>query len=94
MPACSPPPPGTTFLLPQKPYPLPIPPPHLTPSYPRWRFVQRLASATISAFSTQQMLYAIGLGASRVLPTAAALNWVLKDGLGRLGKLMAREWKE
>lgn len=27
-------------------------------------------------------------GATRVLPTAAALNWVLKDGLGRLGKLM------
>lgn len=26
-------------------------------------------------------------GASRTLPAAAALNWVLKDGLGRLGKL-------
>ena len=33
------------------------------------------------------MLYAVGLGATRTLPTAAALNWVLKDGLGKLGKL-------
>ena len=54
----------------------------------RWRFVQRVASATLTVFSTQQMLHAIGLGAQRSLPTAAALNWVLKDGLGRLGKLL------
>lgn len=33
------------------------------------------------------MLRAIGVGAKRALPSAAALNWVLKDGLGRLGKL-------
>ena len=33
------------------------------------------------------MLQAIGLGATRRLPAAAAVNWVLKDGLGRLGKL-------
>lgn len=50
---------------------LQMPPPPTQPPGPtpgplpllRWRFVQRLASATISAFSTQQMLYAIGLGA-------------------------------
>lgn len=41
----------------------------------------------LAVFSTQQMLAAIGLGASRRLPAAAAVNWVLKDGLGRLGKL-------
>eukprot|EP00850_Spirogloea_muscicola_P020346 SM000213S06811 [mRNA] locus=s213:49493:53314:- [translate_table: standard] len=37
--------------------------------------------------ATQAMLQAIGVGGRRSLPTAAALNWVLKDGLGRLGKL-------
>eukprot|EP00850_Spirogloea_muscicola_P007998 SM000041S15557 [mRNA] locus=s41:708479:712109:- [translate_table: standard] len=37
--------------------------------------------------ATQAMLQAIGVGGWRSLPTAAALNWVLKDGLGRLGKL-------
>lgn len=33
------------------------------------------------------MLQAIGIGARRALPAAAGLNWVLKDGLGRLGRL-------
>lgn len=37
--------------------------------------------------STQSLLYAIGLGAGAI-PTAAALNWVLKDGLGQLGGVL------
>ncbi|XVF15668.1 hypothetical protein REPUB_Repub09cG0174400 [Reevesia pubescens] len=32
------------------------------------------------------MFQAIGIGYSRSLPSAAALNWVLKDGLGRLSR--------
>ena len=55
--------------------------------YARFRFFQRAASSCITVFATQQMLQAIGLGATRRLPAAAAVNWVLKDGLGRLGKL-------
>ena len=55
--------------------------------YAKFRFAQRIASSCISVFATQQMLTAVGLGASRTLPAAAAVNWVLKDGLGRLGKL-------
>ena len=35
----------------------------------------------------QSLLAAVGVGAQRTLPTAAAINWVLKDGLGRLGRL-------
>lgn len=35
----------------------------------------------------QSLLTAVGVGASRSLPAAAAVNWVLKDGLGRLGRL-------
>jgi hypothetical protein len=34
------------------------------------------------------MLHALGVGGKRGLPSAAALNWVLKDGLGRLGRLI------
>lgn len=34
----------------------------------------------------QAMFRAIGIGYSRSLPAAAALNWVLKDGLGRLSR--------
>lgn len=56
-------------------------------AYARWRFLQRVASSVITVLATQQMLFAVGLGAKRALPTAAALNWVLKDGLGRIGKL-------
>lgn len=29
----------------------------------------------------------MGVGAQRSLPAAAAINWILKDGLGRLGRL-------
>lgn len=32
------------------------------------------------------MFRAIGIGYSRSLPSAAALNWVLKDGLGRFSR--------
>ena len=56
-------------------------------AYAKFRFAQRVASSCITVFATQQMLQAVGLGATRRLPAAAAVNWVLKDGLGRLGKL-------
>jgi glutamate N-acetyltransferase/amino-acid N-acetyltransferase len=35
----------------------------------------------------QSLLQAVGVGAKRALPAAATINWVLKDGLGRLGRL-------
>jgi hypothetical protein len=34
------------------------------------------------------MLYSIGLGSAAAIPTAGALNWVFKDGLGQLGTLL------
>jgi len=35
---------------------------------------------------SQAMFTAMGVGFSRSLPSAAALNWVLKDGIGRLSR--------
>ncbi|EFN59464.1 hypothetical protein CHLNCDRAFT_138052 [Chlorella variabilis] len=35
----------------------------------------------------ESLLQAVGVGARRSLPAAATINWVLKDGLGRLGRL-------
>jgi len=35
----------------------------------------------------QALLYAVGLGKGAI-PTAAAVNWVLKDGLGYLSKIL------
>ena len=60
-------------------------------SYARWRFVQRISSSCMQVLSTQAMLHAVGVGGGRVggaLPAAAALSWVLKDGLGKMGKLV------
>lgn len=34
------------------------------------------------------MLVAVGIGGKNAIPAAAGLSWVLKDGLGRLGRLL------
>ncbi|KAK1589347.1 hypothetical protein Q3G72_033012 [Acer saccharum] len=49
-----------------------------------WKFLHRVFSSALQVLATQAMFRAIGIGYSRSLPAAAALNWVLKDGLGRL----------
>jgi hypothetical protein len=55
--------------------------------YVSWRASHRLFSSMLGIFATQSLLSAVGVGAQRALPAAAAINWVLKDGLGRLGRL-------
>jgi glutamate N-acetyltransferase/amino-acid N-acetyltransferase len=65
-------------------------PQEVTPDYwewCKWRATHRIFSSMASVFGTQSLLLAIGVGAKRTLPAAAAINWVLKDGLGRLGRL-------
>ncbi|KAK9269748.1 hypothetical protein L1049_001526 [Liquidambar formosana] len=52
--------------------------------YVKWKFLHRFFSSALQVLATQAMFRAIGLGYSRSLASAAALNWVLKDGLGRL----------
>ena len=49
--------------------------------------VVALASSAAMVLSTQSLLYAIGLGAGAI-PLSAAINWVLKDGLGHLGGVL------
>ncbi|KAH7687072.1 Root UVB sensitive family protein [Dioscorea alata] len=55
--------------------------------YSLWRGVQGVASQVSGVLSTQALLYAVGLGKGAI-PTAAAINWVLKDGIGYLSKIM------
>ncbi len=65
-------------------------PNEVTPDYwewCKWRAAHRIFSSMASVFGTQSLLLAVGVGAKRTLPAAAAINWVLKDGLGRLGRL-------
>ncbi|XP_044467266.1 protein root UVB sensitive 1, chloroplastic isoform X3 [Mangifera indica] len=55
--------------------------------YSLWRGVQGVASQISGVLATQALLYAVGLGKGAI-PTAAAINWVLKDGIGYLSKIM------
>ncbi|KAL7231898.1 hypothetical protein ACSBR2_010012 [Camellia fascicularis] len=54
--------------------------------YVKWKFLHRVFSSALQVLATQAMFRAIGIGFSHSLPSAAALNWVLKDGLGRLSR--------
>ena len=63
-------------------------------SYTRWRCVQRLLSATVNVFGVQAMVMAVGLRDARavaaggaVVGAAAAVDWVLKDALGKVTRL-------
>jgi len=47
-----------------------------------WNLVQMTFSSALGVLSTQQLLLALGIGS---VSSSAALNWVLKDGLGQLG---------
>eukprot|EP00921_Rhytidocystis_pertsovi_P020594 GHVQ01032862.1.p1 GENE.GHVQ01032862.1~~GHVQ01032862.1.p1 ORF type:complete len:854 (-),score=80.45 GHVQ01032862.1:95-2656(-) len=54
--------------------------------YIRWRAAHRLLSASMSVFATQALLLALNLK-SRSVGDAAALQWILKDVFGKLGRL-------
>lgn len=49
--------------------------------------VQRTFSQINQMFSTQSLLYALGVGAKRTIAASAAINWMIKDGLGRLARM-------
>jgi hypothetical protein len=38
-------------------------------------------------FATQSLLYALGIGASKTLAASAAVNWMLKEGLGKVARM-------
>ncbi|KAK3828302.1 MAG: vitamin B6 photo-protection and homoeostasis-domain-containing protein [Benniella sp.] len=62
-------------------------PESVTPNYwafSKWQFVHNVAGSVTAVISTQSLLFAMGLGAGSI-PMAAALNWIIKDGLGQLG---------
>ncbi|GLI59514.1 hypothetical protein VaNZ11_001407 [Volvox africanus] len=52
-----------------------------------WQGVNNMAMTANTVLASTFMLYAVGLGAGSI-PTAGALNWVLKDGMGQLGTLL------
>uniref|UniRef100_A0A7N0UY04 Protein root UVB sensitive 4 n=1 Tax=Kalanchoe fedtschenkoi TaxID=63787 RepID=A0A7N0UY04_KALFE len=52
--------------------------------YLKWKCLHRVFSSALQVLATQAMFRAIGIGCSRSFASAAAFNWVMKDGLGRL----------
>ncbi|KAK9102803.1 hypothetical protein Sjap_020057 [Stephania japonica] len=59
--------------------------------YSLWRSAQGVASQVSGVLATQALLYAVGLGKGAI-PTAAAINWVMKDGIGYLSKIMLSKY--
>ena len=56
--------------------------------YVGWQAAHHAAGAANGVLASTFLLYAVGLGHSSAIPTAGALSWVLKDGLGQLGTLL------
>jgi hypothetical protein len=50
-------------------------------------WVQRFFSQVNLMFATQSLLYALGIGASKTLAASAAVNWMIKDGLGKAARM-------
>lgn len=58
-----------------------------SPCLTRAETVQRFSSQINMMFATQSLLYALGVGASKMLPASAAINWMMKEGLGKLARM-------
>jgi len=52
----------------------------------RWRIIQRFVNANVHVFGTQSLLMGLGLKTNN-LGLSAALNWVLKDALGKIVRM-------
>lgn len=55
--------------------------------YIRWRNLQRFVNANVHVFGTQSLLLGLGIKNRNALGLGAALNWVLKDALGKLVRM-------
>jgi hypothetical protein len=55
--------------------------------YMQWRFLQRFCNANLHVIGTQSLLLGLGIESSR-LGVGAALNWVLKDALGKMTRML------
>jgi hypothetical protein len=66
-------------------YPSTVAPGYLR--YTLWQALHHAAGSANGVLASSFLLYAVGLGPG-ALPTAGALNWVLKDGLGQAGTLL------
>ncbi|KAA8536630.1 hypothetical protein F0562_029108 [Nyssa sinensis] len=73
-------------------------PDSVTPSYVpymTWRALKHFFGGAMGVFTTQSLLSSVGVSRNRATPGAVAINWILKDGAGRIGKMLfARQGKK
>ncbi|KAM7265828.1 hypothetical protein ACFE04_003511 [Oxalis oulophora] len=73
-------------------------PDSVTPSYVpymKWRALKHFFGGAMGFFTTQTLLNSVGIAQKQALPGAVAINWILKDGAGRVGKMLyARQGKK
>ncbi|KAK1568935.1 hypothetical protein Q3G72_030650 [Acer saccharum] len=63
--------------------------------YMMWRALKHFFGGAIGVFTTQTLLGSVGVSRNRAAPGAVAINWILKDGAGRVGKMIfARQGKK
>lgn len=55
--------------------------------YTRWRWSAFFWGGAVGVFATQGLLMAVGVGRQTAAPMAAALQWVVRDGMGRVGRI-------
>lgn len=68
--------------------------PSYTP-YMQWRALKYFFGGAMSVFTTRSLLHAVGVSGQGAASTAVAVNWVIKDGAGRIGKMLfARHGKK
>ena len=46
----------------------------------------------MSVFTTRSLLSSLGVANKHSSEAAAAINWVVKDGAGRLGRFLFARW--
>ncbi|PWZ17789.1 Protein root UVB sensitive 6 [Zea mays] len=73
-------------------------PDSVTPSYVpymTWRALKHFFGGAMGVFTTRTLLNSVGVSQSRAASGAVAINWILKDGAGRVGKMLfARQGKK
>lgn len=73
-------------------------PDSVTPSYVpymTWRALKHFFGGAMGVFTTQTLLTSVGVSRNTATPGAVAINWILKDGAGRVGKMLfARQGKK
>ncbi|KAA3484173.1 protein root UVB sensitive 6 [Gossypium australe] len=66
-------------------------PESVTPSYVpymTWRALKHFFGGAMGVFTTQTLLSSVGISRNSATPGAVAINWILKDGAGRVGKML------